>query len=127
MNASLRIFRNTLMFCLVALVVALAPAAHAADVTGTWLMAVKFGEINGTPTFTLTQHDDKVTGTFKGQLGEADVTGTVTGSAVKLSFKTQRQGQDLDVVYTGTVDGDNMSGKVEFVGAGEGTFTGKRK
>jgi len=42
------------------------------------------------------------------------------------STKTQRQGQDLEVVYTGAVDGDKMSGKVEFVGAGEGTFTGKK-
>jgi len=126
MNAGLRIFRNTVMLCLVALFGAMAPA-HAADITGTWLMAVKFGEINGTPTFTLAQHDGKVTGTFKGQLGDANVTGTVTGNAIMLSFKTERQGQDLDVIYTGTVDGDSMSGKVEFVGAGEGTFTGKRK
>jgi hypothetical protein len=128
MNVGLRILRNTVMLCLVALFAAFAPPpAHAADVTGIWLMAVKFGEINGAPTFVLTQHDDKVAGSFKGQLGEADVTGTVTGNAIKLSFKTKSQGQDLDVIYIGTVDGDSMSGKVEFVGAGEGTFTGKRK
>jgi D-glucosaminate-6-phosphate ammonia-lyase len=120
--------RHLAGLCLVALFVALAPpAAHATDVSGTWLMAVKFGEINGTPTFVLTQRDDKVTGTFKGLLGEADVSGTVTGNAITLAFKTQSQGQDLQVVYTGTVDGDSMSGKVEFVGAGDGTFTGKRR
>jgi hypothetical protein len=128
MDAGLRIFRNAAVLFLVALFVAVAPpAAHAADVSGTWRMAVKFGEINGTPTFVLTQHGDNVAGTFKGQLGEADVTGTVTGNAIKLSFKTKSQGQDLDVIYAGTVDGDSMSGKVEFVGAGEGTFTGKKK
>jgi hypothetical protein len=127
MNADLRIFRSTVMLGLVALFVAMASAAHAANVTGTWLMAVKFGEINGTPTFVLSQQGDKVTGTFKGQLGEANVIGAVTGNAIKLSFKTKNQGQDLDVVYSGTLDGDSMSGKVEFVGAGEGTFTGKKK
>lgn len=145
MDAVLRIFRNDslrgfalfatrmrrhhpVILCLVALFAALAPPeARAADVSGTWVMAVKFGEINGAPTFTLTQRDDNVTGTFKGLLGEAAVAGAVTGNAIKLSFKTQSQGQDLDVVYTGTVDGDSMSGKVQFVGAGEGTFTGKRK
>jgi hypothetical protein len=127
MNADLRIFRSSVMLGLVAFFVAMASAAHAADVTGTWLMAVKFGEINGTPSFVLSQQGDKVTGTFKGQLGEANVIGAVTGNAIKLSFKTKNQGQDLDVVYSGTVDGDSMSGKVEFVGAGEGTFTGKKK
>jgi hypothetical protein len=120
--------RHPVILCLLALFVALAPPeAHAADVSGTWVMAVKFGEINGAPTFILSQQDDKVTGSFKGQLGEAVVAGTVTGNAIKLSFKTQSQGQDLEVVYTGTVDGDSMSGKVEFVGSGEGTFTGKKK
>ena len=116
------------MLCLGVLFVALAPPpAQAADVSGTWLMAVKYGEINGTPTFVLSQQGDNVSGSFKGQLGEANVTGTATGNAIKLSFKTKSQGQDLDVIYSGTVDGDSMSGKVEFVGAGEGTFTGKRK
>lgn len=121
-------WRHPVILCLIGLFMALAlPEAHAADVSGTWLMAVKYGEINGTPTFILNQRDGNVTGTFKGLLGEAPVAGTVTGDAIKMSFKTQSQGQDLDVVYTGTVAGDSMSGKVEFVGAGEGTFTGKKQ
>jgi hypothetical protein len=110
------------------LFVALAPpAAHATDVSATRLMAVKFGKVNGTPTFVLTQRDDKATGTFKGLVGEADVSGTVTGQRDQIILQDAEPGADLEVVYTGTGDGDSMSGKVEFIGAGEGTFTGKKK
>jgi hypothetical protein len=120
--------RPSLIACLAGLFLAVAPpAASAADVSGTWTMLVTFGDLRGNPTFVLKQQGDKVIGTFSGALGEAAVTGTVTDSAVMLSFKTHPAGQELDVVYTGTVAGDSMSGKVTFVGSGEGTFAGKRK
>jgi hypothetical protein len=33
----------------------------------------------------------------------------------------------MDIVYTGTVDGNNMKGKVVFGTMGDGTFTGIKK
>jgi hypothetical protein len=67
-----------------------------------------------------------VTGTYKGQLGEAPVTGTVAGNQVTLNYKVTTQGFDLDVTYSGTVDGNTMAGKVKLGDLGEGTFTGKK-
>ena len=102
-------------------------AAWAADVSGTWLMTVETQAGTGNPTFTLKQEGDKVTGNYKGQLGEAPVTGTMKGNELALSYKINAQGTDLVVKYTGTVDGKNISGKVSLGELGEGTFKGTKQ
>ena len=104
-----------------------AQLAFAADVTGTWSMTVESQAGTGTPTFTLTQKGEAVTGQYKGQLGEAPVTGTVKGNAVTLEYTIEAQGQQLHVTYTGTVDGKAMSGKVVLGEFGEGTFKGAKQ
>ena len=97
-----------------------------ADVTGTWNMNVETQAGPGTPVFTLKQTGKNVTGNYKGQLGEAPVTGTVNGNEVTLKYSISAQGQELTVTYTGTVEGATMKGKVSLGELGEGTFTGKK-
>ena len=103
-------------------------AAVAADVnvTGTWNMMVETQAGTGTPTFTLEQKGTAVTGHYKGQLGEAPVTGTVKGNELTLNYKVNAQGTDLSVTYVGTVDGNSIKGKVSLGELGEGTFTGTK-
>jgi hypothetical protein len=98
------------------------------DVTGKWLFAVETTAGSGTPTITLKQDGEKLTGHYTGQLGEADVTGTAKGQDIKITFTVDAQGTMINCVYTGSVDGkDSMKGKVDLVGLGEGTFTAKRQ
>jgi hypothetical protein len=113
------------LFAVVAFSVA--QIASAADVTGTWIMAVETGAGSGTPTFVLVQKGDTLSGSYKGQLGEAQVTGTVMGDDVVIEYKVDAQGQTLAVKYTGKVDGKNMSGKVSLGSFGEGTFKGTKQ
>jgi len=109
------------------LVMAAAQVASAADVTGTWNMSVETTAGSGSPVFTLTQKGDTISGTYKGQLGEAPVTGAVKGDDVTLEFKIEAQGQTLTVVYTGKLDGKSMSGKVSLGQLGDGTFKGTKQ
>jgi hypothetical protein len=109
-----------------------APAvAPGAGITGVWEFAVELASGGtGAPVFTLKQEGEKVTGTYKGQLGEAPVTGTVKGNDVTLSYKVNVQGQDLEGTYTGKLTGnDTMSGTVTFSIAdlGTGKWTAKKK
>jgi hypothetical protein len=98
------------------------------DVTGKWTFNVETGAGSGTPTMTLKQDGEKLTGHYSGQLGESDLTGTVKGSDVELKFTVDVQGTMLNCIYSGKVDGnDSMKGKVDLVGLGEGTFTAKRQ
>jgi hypothetical protein len=104
-----------------------AQLASAADVTGTWIMAVETGAGSGSPTFILVQKGEALSGSYKGQLGEAQVTGTVKGDEVTIEYKVEGQGGTLAVKYSGKTDGRTMSGKVSLGQLGEGTFTGKKQ
>ena len=98
------------------------------DVTGKWVFTVETSAGSGTPTLTLKQDGEKLTGHYSGQLGEADLTGTLKGSDIKITFTADVQGNSINCVYTGTVDSkDAMKGKVDLVGVGTGTFTAKRQ
>jgi hypothetical protein len=109
---------------------AAAPIAAQAkvDVTGKWTFNVETSAGSGTPTITLKQDGEKLTGHYSGQLGEADLTGTVKGQDVSFKFSVDAQGTNLDIAYTGTVESkDAMKGKVSLGGLGEGTFTAKKQ
>jgi len=92
-----------------------AQAAATVDVTGKWAFTVETTAGSGTPNFTFKQDGEKLTGHYSGQLGEADVTGTVKGQAISFTFTADVEGKDA------------MKGTVKLAGLGEGTFTGKRQ
>ena len=99
-----------------------------ADVAGTWAITVEIGGGTGTPTLTLEQNAETLTGTYSSQVfGEQKVTGTIKGNAITFGFSATIEGNALTVTYTGTVEGSTMKGKVSLGDMGEGTFTGKKK
>lgn len=122
---------RTIAFVAVALLcgmVSTGAQAGKVDVTGKWVFTVETGAGSGTPTMTFKQDGEKLTGHYSGQLGEADLTGTVKGQDISFKFSIDIQGQTLNAVYSGTVDSkDSMKGNVDLVGLGQGTFTAKRQ
>jgi len=104
-----------------------APASSGAvDVSGAWSAEVQTDAGSGSPSFTFKQEGEKLSGKYKGQLGESDLSGTVKGDKIEFSFKVSGQVEGT-IVYTGTTDGKTMKGKVSLAGLGEGTFTGKKQ
>jgi hypothetical protein len=100
----------------------------AADVSGKWRFEVETEMGSGSPTFDLKQDGEKLSGTYKGVLGEAPVTGTVKGDDVEISFEASPQGQKITVKYMGKLDGpDKIKGSVDLGGFGKGTFTGQKE
>lgn len=96
-------------------------AAHHVD--GTWVLEVDLGGQGGTATFELKETDGKISGTYTGQLGDAEVTGTVDGKNVEFSFDSQAG----KITYKGEVSGDSMEGTCSYGQVGEGTFKGTKK
>jgi hypothetical protein len=110
--------------------IAMAGQAAKVDVTGKWMFTVQTDAGTGTPTVTLKQDGEKLTGHYSSEtLGEADLTGTVKGADVKFSFSANLQGQAVPVAYTATIDGkDSMKGTIDIAGGmATGTFTAKKQ
>ncbi|HEX4973581.1 MAG TPA: hypothetical protein VFV69_21250 [Steroidobacteraceae bacterium] len=122
----MKILRRLFITMLASTAVAAAVFAADANVAGEWDFAVETQAGTGTPHFSLKQDGSNVTGNYKGQLGEAPVTGTVKGNELTINFKVSAQGSEIAITYVGTVEGDTIKGKVTLGEMGEGTFTGKK-
>jgi hypothetical protein len=121
------VFR-TIFVAFVAAVLASAPlAAQGTNVTGEWTFNVTTDQGGGTPTITFKQDGEKLTGKYVGQLGNADLTGTVKGSAIEFTFTVDVQGQQAPVNYKGTVEKNTMKGTLDIGGMVNGTFTATKK
>jgi len=96
-----------------------------ADVSGTWNAKVETDAGSGTPVFVLKQSGEKLSGTYSGALGEAQLSGSVKGEDVVIQFEVQ----GAKILYTGKLDGagQTMQGKVDLAGMASGTFTAARK
>ena len=122
------VFRTTAVLILIAAVVASAPvAAQGTNVTGDWTFNVTTDQGGGTPTITFKQEGEKLTGKYNGQLGVADLTGTVKGTDIQFSFTVDVQGQQAPVTYKGTVEKNTMKGTLDIAGMVNGTFTATKK
>jgi hypothetical protein len=103
------------------------PAEMKLDLTGTWALEVQTMGGTGTPTVTLKQDGEKLSGTYTGRYGETALTGTIKGHEFTFSFMMGEEGNQTAIIYTGTAEKDTMKGTVTLGEMGEGTFTGKRK
>ncbi len=115
--------------CLAGATLGHAQAPVKIDVTGVWAFEVQTEAGAGTPVVTFKQEGEKLTGHYSSSvLGEAELAGSIKGTAIEFTVEASVQGTAVAVAFTGTVDEANsMKGKVSFSGLGEGTFTAKRK
>lgn len=106
-----------------------------AAATGTWTLRIKAGgeagsESEFTITLELQQQGERLTGSMQGQLGSNPIAnGAVTGSDVRFSANVTLPGpgsQTVEALFNGTINANSMSGTVQLVGRGPGTFTGTR-
>ena len=103
-------------------------AAFAHDISGKWAFNVETSAGSGSPTFVFKQAGEKLTGTYSGTFGTAELTGTVKGDAIEFSFEASVGDQKGKIVYTGKIEAaDKMKGDVELAGVGKGTWTGAKQ
>ena len=77
---------------------ALSVPVSGADISGKWAFSVELDMGGGNPVFTFQQEGEKLTGTYSGAAGKADLTGSVKGDQVEWKFTAQYQGMTFDVV-----------------------------
>ena len=113
---------------IVAVIVMVGVTAFAApaNVAGQWSVSLELGSIVGHPTLDLKQDGEKLTGTYRGRYGASPLEGAVKENQLGFTVTMTAEGQETSGYFSGTVDGDRMSGSVEFEGAGYGTWSATR-
>ncbi|HVF44585.1 MAG TPA: amidohydrolase family protein [Pyrinomonadaceae bacterium] len=110
-------------------------AAGGANASGAWALTVNLGgSANERQEFSVTlnlqQQGERLSGTAQGQLGSGQLAnGTVAGSELNFTIPVTLPApasQTTDAMFTGTISGNQMTGTVQIVGRGPGTFTGAR-
>jgi imidazolonepropionase-like amidohydrolase len=106
-----------------------------ANASGSWSLTVSLAGSGNekqelTATLSLQQQGERLTGSLQGQLGSGTIAnGTVAGSDVNFTIPITLPApatQTTDAIFTGTISGGQMSGTVQIVGRGAGTFTATR-
>ena len=73
-----------------------------------------------------TVEGERIAGTLSSQRGDLEITGTVSGNTLTFSGTVDANGQQLTIMFTGKLDGDSMTGQVDFGGMGGGGWSAKR-
>lgn len=118
---------RTAIILAIAILASTQAGAQATNVTGEWAFTVTTDQGSGNPTITFKQDGEKLTGKYNGQLGVADLTGSVKGDAITFTFTVDVQGQQAPVTYKGTVEKNTMKGSLDIAGMVNGTFTATKK
>jgi hypothetical protein len=99
------------------------------DLTGAWAVTLQLDTITATPSVTLKQDGEKLTGDYVSQqYGKFPLTGSVKGSDVTWSVTLNIEGNAITGTYTGAVQADgSIKGSVNIGDQMSGTFTATRK
>ena len=87
-------------------------SASVADITGTWEVTIHYPPPDGDylATYVLKQDGEKITGTYHGMYGPADVTGTIKSSDVTLSVTVNVRDSPQTAHFSGKVSSATKMG-----------------
>ena len=74
----------------------------------------------------LTQEGPRITGHTTSEFGEFQVRGTIAGADVKFSWTEVDGGKNIQIVVTGKIDGETITGRAQIGDRGEGAFKAER-
>ncbi len=103
-----------------------ARAAGATDLSGEWYFDVNSQNGPGRRDVLFRQEGQRVIGFIESDSASGRFVGSVAGANVEFTAVLEFGGQPMAAVYRATVDGDHMTGTIDFGLYGRGTFTGTR-
>jgi D-glucosaminate-6-phosphate ammonia-lyase len=124
LNNALCLVRSLSLFCL--LLSGTVIADEPAEVAGRWDITIQFVQGEGRYTAFFEQKGEKLHGTYRGQFTEGTLDGMVDGKNIRFRGHLKIEGAHLVYVYNGTVDGDQMQGKVDLDEYGEARWIARK-
>jgi hypothetical protein len=102
------------------------PEGTPLTVAGQWDAHLEFGRGSAHHTLMLEQDAGKLTGTHHTEFYASDLNGMVAVNKIRFQTSFQIQGQRVNYLFNGTVDGDKITGTVAMGEYGETTWTAER-
>lgn len=94
------------------------------DVTGTWEAIVETPQGEVPITLKLKQSGNELSGEFTSQMGSAEIyDGSVNGNEIQFSVEITIQGQTMELIFDGIVEGDSIDGSIDLGPMGSATWT----
>ena len=82
-----------------------------ADVSGSWALSIDFQGQQIPVSLNLTQRGDTASGRLETMLGNGEISsGRINGNKLSAAARTEIQGETVEFLINGTVNGDSMSG-----------------
>jgi hypothetical protein len=104
----------TTTMAMVAFLVAVPMQAQDADIAGKWETTRETPRGTMTSTFTFVVDGNTVTGTIGSQMGDTEISeGTIEGNKISFKVVMSRGDRTIEMVYSGTVEGDTIHGTME--------------
>jgi uncharacterized pyridoxal phosphate-dependent enzyme len=103
------------------------PRPPAADLSGQWDVQIDYVGGISTHTLYLRQQEGQITGSHQGDYVSREVYGAIEGDAVRLaSAYTEENGDNLSYEFTGTLQGETLSGDLDLGEYLKARWTAKR-
>ena len=119
--------RIRMAMVLTLVVLALVVVAAQTDVTGSWDMTINTDQGALPGTLTLQQDGEALSGSLISDQGTIEFDGgTVSENKLEWVVEVDAGGQFIEIAMSGVVDGDMMTGTMDFGGYGGGDWTAKR-
>jgi dipeptidyl aminopeptidase/acylaminoacyl peptidase len=102
-------------------------AAAGVNITGKWNAMVEAGAQQVAVVFDMKQEGGTFTGSSVSELGAGSITGgKVSGNSMTCTMKADIQGQPMDIVIEGKIDGSKMTGTMNVPGFGTLPFSAQK-
>ncbi len=102
--------------------------ALAVDISGTWEVTAQTQQGDWTSEMKIQQDGEKITVTMEGFRGnEMKGEGAIKDNKIEWTVTISTQQGDFSISYTGTVEGDTMSGEAAIGDMGSMEWTAKKK
>ena len=102
------------------------PGGAPAAIAGEWAVTIQYLYGQGEQKFSLQQSGGKVSGMHHGEIYGGKLQGQIRGSSVELRSVMDVPGNPIPWVFTGTVQGNAMSGSVNMGEYGPASWTGAK-
>ena len=94
------------------------------DVSGSWTLTITSDQGPNDSPLVLEPEEEVLTGTAGAADAETPVEGTITDNDITMTYEIDApQVGPMTLSFTGTVDGSNMKGSVDFGGFASGSWT----